>query len=33
MPLPLYLALAQGTNFGWGVCSHYLRQELGRHVP
>ncbi|ADW18305.1 glycosyl transferase group 1 [Desulfobulbus propionicus DSM 2032] len=29
MPLPLYLALAQGTNFGWGVCSHYLRQELG----
>ncbi|MDD2468181.1 MAG: glycosyltransferase family 4 protein [Desulfobulbus sp.] len=28
MSIPLHLALTQGTNFGWGVCSHYLRQEL-----
>jgi len=24
----LYLALAQGNNFGWGICSHYIEQEL-----
>ncbi len=29
-PTTLYLALSVGINFGWGVCSHYLRQELGR---
>jgi glycosyltransferase involved in cell wall biosynthesis len=26
----LHLALAQGDNFGWGVCSHYIEQELRR---
>ena len=25
---PLNLALAKGKNFGWGVCSHYIEQEL-----
>ena len=29
-PTTLYLALSVGINFGWGVCSHYLRQELAR---
>jgi len=24
----LHLALAKGKNFGWGVCSHYIEQEL-----
>lgn len=24
----IYLGLARGENFGWGVCSKYLRQEL-----
>jgi glycosyltransferase involved in cell wall biosynthesis len=26
----LYLALNPGGNFGWGVCSRYLIQEVGR---
>ncbi len=25
---PLYLALAKGNNFGWGICSRYIEQEL-----
>ncbi len=29
----LYLGLAPGENFGWGVCSNYLIQELARKVP
>lgn len=30
MNTPLFLALPDGNNYGWGVCGHYLRQELGR---
>ncbi len=26
--LPLYLGLSNGENFGWGICSKYLRKEL-----
>jgi glycosyltransferase involved in cell wall biosynthesis len=26
---PLHLALAEGENYGWGVCSKYLSKELG----
>ncbi len=26
----LYLALSKGENFGWGVCSKYLRNEVGK---
>ncbi len=29
----LYLGLAAGKNFGWGVCSTYLAEELARLVP
>ena len=25
---PLYLALTKGVNFGWGICSNYLKKEL-----
>jgi len=28
----LYTALAKGDNFGWGVCSNYLRKELAKHT-
>jgi len=27
--LPLVLVLPKGENYGWGVCSSYLRKELG----
>ncbi len=27
---PIYLGLASGENFGWGVCSRYLARELAR---
>ena len=26
--IPLYLGLSRGENYGWGVCSKYLRKEL-----
>jgi glycosyltransferase involved in cell wall biosynthesis len=26
--MPLFLVLPRGENYGWGVCSDYLRQEL-----
>ena len=29
----LYLGLSAGQNFGWGVCSTYLAEELARRVP
>ena len=29
-PLPLYLGLVEGKNYGWGVCSRYLIRELSR---
>jgi tetratricopeptide (TPR) repeat protein/glycosyltransferase involved in cell wall biosynthesis len=29
---PLYLALSSGDNFGWGVCSKYLRKELPKFI-
>ncbi len=29
---PLYLGLTSGENFGWGVCSKYLRKELSNKV-
>ena len=25
---PLYLAMSKGDNFGWGVCSKYIKKEL-----
>jgi glycosyltransferase involved in cell wall biosynthesis len=28
----IYLGLAPGSGFGWGVCSHYLTQELSRSI-
>ncbi|MDP4173540.1 MAG: tetratricopeptide repeat protein, partial [Bacteroidota bacterium] len=28
----IYLALTSGENFGWGVCSKYLRKELADRV-
>jgi tetratricopeptide (TPR) repeat protein len=28
----LYLGLAKGDNFGWGVCSKYLRKELQNFI-
>ena len=28
----LYLALSKGENFGWGVCSKYLRKELSKKI-
>ena len=30
---PLYLGLQGGKNYGWGVCSHYLIQELSKFIP
>jgi len=29
----LCLALSKGENFGWGVCSKYLRKELSKRIP
>ncbi|HPD66634.1 MAG TPA: glycosyltransferase family 4 protein [Ignavibacteriales bacterium] len=29
----LYLALSYGENFGWGVCSKYLKQEITKQYP
>lgn len=29
----LYLALSYGENFGWGVCSKYLKQEITKLYP
>jgi glycosyltransferase involved in cell wall biosynthesis len=29
----LYLALSYGENFGWGVCSKYLKKEISRIYP
>jgi glycosyltransferase involved in cell wall biosynthesis len=29
----LFLGLPEGKNFGWGICSHYLRKELPRKIP
>lgn len=31
-PLSLTLALTSGENFGWGICSKYLRQELSKKI-
>ena len=28
----LYLGLTSGENFGWGVCSKYLKKELSRKI-
>jgi glycosyltransferase involved in cell wall biosynthesis len=28
----VYLGLVRGDNFGWGVCSRYLKKELSRRV-
>jgi len=28
----LYLGLAKGENFGWGVCSKYLKKELSKRL-
>ncbi len=28
----LYLALSKGENYGWGVCSKYLRKELSKKI-
>jgi len=30
--IPLYLGLSRGDNFGWGVCSKYLRSGLSGKV-
>ncbi|HEX2866164.1 MAG TPA: tetratricopeptide repeat protein [Ignavibacteriales bacterium] len=27
---PIYLALSSGDNFGWGICSRYLKEELSK---
>ncbi len=27
-----YLGLPSGENFGWGICGHYLKAELSKHV-
>jgi glycosyltransferase involved in cell wall biosynthesis len=32
-PNTLYLGLSKGENFGWGVCSRYLIQELSKKIP
>ena len=29
----LYLALSKGENFGWGVCSNYLKKEVPKFYP
>ncbi len=29
----LYLALSKGENFGWGVCSKYLKKETPKFYP
>lgn len=28
----LYTGLAKGNNFGWGVCSNYLKRELSKRI-
>lgn len=28
----LYTGLAKGNNFGWGVCSNYLKKELSKKI-
>lgn len=28
----LYTGLAKGNNFGWGVCSNYLKRELSKKI-
>jgi len=28
----IYLGLSSGENFGWGVCSNYLKKELSKRV-
>ena len=28
--LPIYLGLVKGENYGWGVCSRYLIEELSK---
>lgn len=30
---PLTLALSSGENFGWGVCSNYLKKEITKKMP
>ena len=30
--VPLYLGLSRGENYGWGVCSKYLRSELSGKI-
>jgi glycosyltransferase involved in cell wall biosynthesis len=30
---PIFLGLVKGDNFGWGVCSRYIKKELSRLVP
>jgi Flp pilus assembly protein TadD/glycosyltransferase involved in cell wall biosynthesis len=30
---PLYLGLSGGENFGWGVCSKYIKKEFQKIVP
>ncbi len=29
---PLYLAMSKGDNFGWGVCSKYIKKELSKKI-
>jgi glycosyltransferase involved in cell wall biosynthesis len=29
----VFLGLPTGNNFGWGICSRYLRQELAKKTP
>lgn len=29
----IYLGLSKGDNYGWGICSKYLKYELSRLVP
>ncbi|MGE5497145.1 MAG: tetratricopeptide repeat protein [Syntrophothermus sp.] len=27
---PIYLALSSGENYGWGICSRYIKEELSK---
>ncbi|MHB9011541.1 MAG: tetratricopeptide repeat protein [Ignavibacteriaceae bacterium] len=29
---PLFLAMSKGNNFGWGVCSKYIKKELSKKI-
>jgi tetratricopeptide (TPR) repeat protein/glycosyltransferase involved in cell wall biosynthesis len=30
--MPLYLGLSGGENFGWGICSKYIKEELSKKI-